>query len=145
MNDSVKTIGFINSSSFRIYRVLPYFYHRIIFNNFTFTLHIKFGLSFRFFSEIRAYFSPIWQSGAFLHIINCDLHQMPFKMWKNQADDITYIVSRRRSSFFLRRLVFYPKFNAFKLTIITEYNFFEYILRTKFFLPQNGDNDELYP
>lgn len=46
---------------------------------------------------------------------------------------ISYILSRRRSSFFLRRLVFYPKFKAFKLTIIAKYYFFEYILRTNLF------------
>ncbi len=64
--------------------------------NSTFTLRLKFGLSFRFSSEIRSYFPSIWQSGAFLHIINCDLHQTPFKMWKKQAEEITYTVSRHR-------------------------------------------------
>lgn len=57
---------------------------------------------------------------------------------------ISYILSRRRSSFFLRRLVFYPKFKAFKLTIIAKYYFFEYIADGSY-MPQNGDNDELYP
>ena len=48
--------------------------------NSTFTLYLKFGLSFRFFSEIRVYFSPIWQSGSFLHIIILNTNKIQEKI-----------------------------------------------------------------
>ena len=48
--------------------------------NSTFTLRLKFGLSFRFFSDIRAYFPPIWQNGAFLHIIILNTNKIQEKI-----------------------------------------------------------------
>ncbi len=54
--------------------------------NSTFTLRLKFGLSFRFFSDIRAYFSPIWQSSAFLHIIILNTNKIQEKI----CAEITY-------------------------------------------------------